>query len=517
VQAPAQATGQATTTVLLLGTANDGVYRSSDGGVTWQPASAGLPAGGVWQLEPDPNHLSTAYLTTGSVFRTTDAGATWQPVTGFPSDGPGITALAFNGATLLAASIHGLVASTGRLPATQFPPVPGGAPRQIVPVDQDLIYALGANGILYAHGDASWLRGGAFWQPLQGGLPGEPLTAFTYVAATAGSQSMCPLNTCVVLFAGVEGHGLWKSLDSGQTWHQETDHLALPLTATIRAVLSTNLSTAYAAVAGMGLFHSVHSGQFWYPAPHDPRDTYTALAQDGSTIVAATLGHGVQLFSVHGGLLTWQRQASGLPANVEGISLVPLAVPAPAPTRVAHLPGACGRRNGVPLCGPFRRYYNAAHPPVVIFGNPLGPATYDRRDPTLIVQWFERARFEYRPDLPGQVRLTPLGVLLLGKRTFPKQAPAPGARYFPQTGFSLSGRFLTFWQRHGGAAVLGYPISPVLHEANGDGTNQEYTLQYLQYARLELHPELAGTSYSVELGLLGRQYLCQYYGQFCQD
>jgi hypothetical protein len=57
----------------------------------------------------------------------------------------------------------------------------------------------------------------------------------------------------------------------------------------------------------------------------------------------------------------------------------------------------------------------------------------------------------------------------------------------------------------------------VLHEANGDGTNQEYTLQYLQYARLELHPELAGTSYMVELGLLGRQYLCQDYHALCQN
>jgi hypothetical protein len=170
------------------------------------------------------------------------------------------------------------------------------------------------------------------------------------------------------------------------------------------------------------------------------------------------------------------------------------------------------------VCGPFRRFYaSAAHPSVVIFGNPLGPATYDPRDPTLIVQWFERARFEYRPDLPTQVRLTPLGTILLGRRTFTKQTPQPDARYFPQTGFNLSGPFLAFWQHHGGARVLGYPISPVLHEANGDGTNQDYTLQYLQYARLELHPELAGTSYAVELGLLGRQYLCQSYHELCQD
>jgi hypothetical protein len=88
--------------------------------------------------------------------------------------------------------------------------------------------------------------------------------------------------------------------------------------------------------------------------------------------------------------------------------------------------------------------------------------------------------------------------------------------YFPQTGFNVGRTFLTFWRTHAGARTLGYPISPELREPNGDGSNRTYTLQYFENARLELHPEQSGP-FSVELGLLGRQYLCLRTGALCRN
>jgi hypothetical protein len=38
------------------------------------------------------------------------------------------------------------------------------------------------------------------------------------------------------------------------------------------------------------------------------------------------------------------------------------------------------------------------------------------------------------------------------------------AKYFPETGKSLAGRFLQYWQEHGGLAQQGFPISDVLSE-----------------------------------------------------
>lgn len=55
--------------------------------------------------------------------------------------------------------------------------------------------------------------------------------------------------------------------------------------------------------------------------------------------------------------------------------------------------------------------------------------------------------------------------------------------------------------------MFGYPISEELDEGNGDGSGRAYTVQYFQRARFEYHPELAGTPYEVQLGLLGDQAL----------
>ncbi len=58
------------------------VVRSSDGGLTWNPAGAGLPDLPVVKLTPDlsdPSGLTVYAGTWIGVFRTTDGGASWQP------------------------------------------------------------------------------------------------------------------------------------------------------------------------------------------------------------------------------------------------------------------------------------------------------------------------------------------------------------------------------------------------------------------------------------------------------
>jgi hypothetical protein len=505
--------------VLLLGTGNSGLYRSSDGGATWQPSDAGLPIGGVWQVLSDPAHVNVAYVTTGSVFRTGDAGVHWRQITGLPSNGAGVTALSIRSNLLLAAGSAAIVDGNGRgVVASSLSAVPGGAPRQIVAVGDRLVYAVGADGTLYLHGDLPWLQG-ASWQPLRGGLPTGPISAFTYVPDTARAETMCPmLEGCVVLYAGVTGHGLWQSLDSGRSWSQETaERDALPTNATIDALLTTDLRTTYAAVDGLGLYRSRQSGQFWKPARAGPPVTFTALAQFGATIVAASRGYGIQLFDASATAFSWRQAAVGIPQGAVGISLANVATTIAPIARLATLPGSCTTVVRMQLCGPFRDFYTANRPPLLLFGNPITPAEYATSDPRLIVQYFDRARFEYRPGTATGVRLTPLGRLLTATRHFAKVPPAAGDMYIARTGFSIGGVFLAFWKKHGGAQTLGYPISPVLREPNGDGTNRAYILQYFENARLEVHPEQSNTPFSIELGLLGRQYLCLHVGTDCRN
>lgn len=70
------------------------------------------------------------------------------------------------------------------------------------------------------------------------------------------------------------------------------------------------------------------------------------------------------------------------------------------------------------------------------------------------------------------------------------------SQYFRETGHSVGGGFLNFFNTYGGVRVFGLPLTGEVQE-NGR------TVQYFERQRFEFSPEAAGTSYEVQLGLLG--------------
>ena len=80
----------------------------------------------------------------------------------------------------------------------------------------------------------------------------------------------------------------------------------------------------------------------------------------------------------------------------------------------------------------------------------------------------------------------------------------PNTTYFAETGHYLGSTFRAYWQRYGGLAQFGLPLTEEFQELNPtDG--KTYTVQYFERNRFEYHPEFKGTFYEVLLGLLGRQ------------
>jgi hypothetical protein len=164
--------------------------------------------------------------------------------------------------------------------------------------------------------------------------------------------------------------------------------------------------------------------------------------------------------------------------------------------------GAAGPVVAAPASAPqvrggFAAFW-AAHEGALLFGQPL---TDEIATPGLTVQWFERARLEWHPDWPAgqQIALGRLGAEALAGTALPGVAAFPSNpdhRYFAQTGHSVEGEILRFWEAHGGVPIFGYPLS---EERTEDGR----TVQYFERARLEWHPELAGTGYGVLPAPLG--------------
>jgi hypothetical protein len=197
-----------------------------------------------------------------------------------------------------------------------------------------------------------------------------------------------------------------------------------------------------------------------------------------------------------------------LPLPTGSAAPAPAAAGATVPALdLAHDPGA---PTGFRVGARFQDYW-AAHGGLPIFGYPISGERQERNAAdgrTYIVQWFERARFEWHPENSGPftVLLGHLGRQMAAGRVFPGVTAFPTTadrRYIPETGHSLSGRFLQYWQATGGLAQHGYPISEPFAEVNPtDG--QSYTVQYFERARFELHPANPAP-YDVLLGLLGRQ------------
>src|SRR5437763_14790171 len=87
---------------------------------------------------------------------------------------------------------------------------------------------------------------------------------------------------------------------------------------------------------------------------------------------------------------------------------------------------------------------------------------------------------------------------------------AADSRFFPTTGHTVQGLFLTYWNTHGGLPQQGYPISEELQERS-DTDGKIYTTQYFERAVFERHPEYAGTPSEVLLSLLGTFYYNEKY------
>jgi spore germination protein len=202
------------------------------------------------------------------------------------------------------------------------------------------------------------------------------------------------------------------------------------------------------------------------------------------------------------GFAIWRlgQEDPGVWQSIAGIGSPCAAIPAfpSTPTRV-YFP-----QTGHSLSGGFLTYWRA-HGGLPIFGYPL---TEEFSENGRTVQYFERNRFEWHPEYrgtPAEFQLGLLGVQYTAGRQFPTIPPFPSTPtrvYFPQTGHSLSGGFLTYWRAHGGLPIFGYPISEEVHEVSPTDANP-YTVQYFERARFEWHPEYRGTPAEFQLGLLG--------------
>jgi methionine-rich copper-binding protein CopC/plastocyanin len=151
---------------------------------------------------------------------------------------------------------------------------------------------------------------------------------------------------------------------------------------------------------------------------------------------------------------------------------------------------------GKKVCGRFLEYWNT-HGGLAQQGFPISAEIQEKSatdGKTYTVQYFERAVFEKHPEntAPNDVLLSLLGNFLY-KQNYPNGAPNQRAstvnpRKFSETGKTMGGKFREYWEKNGGLAQQGFPISDEFTERSPlDG--KEYLVQYFERAVFEYHPE----------------------------
>ncbi len=121
----------------------------------------------------------------------------------------------------------------------------------------------------------------------------------------------------------------------------------------------------------------------------------------------------------------------------------------------------------------------------------------------------------FGPKLHGKLNTLIVSVamlLALSWSTLPSVsggAAQEASRLFPETGKSVKGKFLAYWNNHGELAQQGYPISGEIQEVS-DTDGKTYTVQYFERAVFEMHPEFQPPN-DVLLSLLGAFHYKQKY------
>jgi hypothetical protein len=285
-----------------------GIWKSADGGATWQPASLGLTDASVGSLVIDPTNDQTLYCTTfrGGVFKSTNGAASWS----WSSDGTGATVFG-EGSAVFAVDpanpqvVFGTETGIGFNETTNggghWAPVAGLAQNVVAfamsPADSNILYAAAAETAeTYVSTD-----GGATWTP----------TGLAAAGATAVCLAADPVSTSLV-YAGTAS-GVYQSTDQGATFLPASSGITDPNVVWL-AIDPGNPQTLYALSSPGGAYTSTNAGASWssFGAGGGPIEVIAMNPTDGGDLIAGTASG---IWRTSNGGSTWTNLSAGIVTN----------------------------------------------------------------------------------------------------------------------------------------------------------------------------------------------------------
>jgi hypothetical protein len=276
-----------------------GVYKSTDSGLSWSPARAGMGELEVAALAIDPTNTNVVYAgtinnigsPTSGVFKSTDAGGSWNVVN------TGMFGTSINALAVDPVNSNNVYAGTS-FGAGIYKSSNGGASWSLASngvAGPNSIYALVINptnprivyagvGIQFGRGVYKSIDGGANWVLSSRGLPPNDIISLAIDPEEPST-----------LYAGTQNGGLYKSTDAAANWQAANTGLPASSVVTSLAVVPAEPSVVYAALNFRGVFRSTDRGGNWNNFSDGLPDTFLgtlATDQSGRSIYVGT-GKGI--------------------------------------------------------------------------------------------------------------------------------------------------------------------------------------------------------------------------------
>jgi len=300
---------------ILAGT-KAGIFRSADGGQSWQRVTAGPADPSIVALAVAPltQDRQDIFATTegGRLYHSQDGGTSWQEVTSWVGFGVGVAiaispAYAADG-TLFVAGVDGPLRSQDRGISWE------SSTFGLLDVDT-LCITCSPN---YARDETLWAgtafggffrsrNGGRSWRESGAGLPDTAVQCM----ALAGDST---------LYAGTEADGVFRSSDGGARWDRAGDELAGHSVNALAALPGCLL-----AGTSLGIFRAEDRGDDWLPCASGDSVAFALVGREGLAL-AGCWQTGISISSDGG--YSWQTANGRDAAQLTGHT-PPLAVLTP--------------------------------------------------------------------------------------------------------------------------------------------------------------------------------------------
>ena len=332
-----------------MGVASGGLFRTTDGGGTWVPLTDGrIPLGSMGSIAVADSNPNIIYVGTGSdgvrsnvstgrgVYKTTDGGETWQFVGLYNAGQIGAVRIHPTNPDIVWVAAYGDVFKANSERGV-FKTVDGGKSWKKVLYVNDKLGAMdvelqpGNPNVVY-----TWLNyverkpwtiisgskeggfykstdGGETFNKIAAGLPGE-LIGKANLAVTAAKP-----DRIYALIEAKPGGGFYRSDDAGQSWtliNPQPSLLQRPFYYTTLGADPTNADVVYAGAEGF--FKSVDGGKTFTSmrTPHGDNHDIWISPKDGNTMIQSNDGGANVSFD---GGRTWSSQMNQVTSEIYGV------------------------------------------------------------------------------------------------------------------------------------------------------------------------------------------------------